>query len=72
MARVKEVYELKYMRDSARAEGKDRIALNWVNKKEPDRTLRSSMTAREAEELIKDLRRALERSAAREIFALGE
>lgn len=72
MARVKEVYEVKYVPKSARAEGKNRIAFNMVRPQEPDRVHRASMTVRELEQMMQDLMREKERSAARDIFNLGE
>lgn len=72
MARTKEVFEIKYVPGSARAEGKNRVAFNMIRPQEPDRIHRASMGMKEFEAMLRDFHREKERAAARDIFNLGE
>lgn len=72
MARTKEVWAAKYVPGSARAEGKDVVSFNITLKHDPDRVVRVTESVRTLENMLRDLRREKERSAARDIFSLGE
>lgn len=72
MARTKAIWEGRYVPDSARPEGKDHVSFNVALEHDPDRAIRVTESRTSFERMVRDLRRAQERSAARDIFALGE
>lgn len=72
MARTKEIWDAKYVPGSARAEGRNIVSFNVITRKDPDRVIRVTQTTRELEIMMREMSREKERSAAREIFNLGE
>lgn len=72
MARTKAIWTGKIVPDSIRAEGRNYVSFNVIPDHEPDRVIRVTQTVREMEEVRREISRAIERAAARDVFKLGE